>query len=254
MARSYAIFALSLLNLASLAAAPAATVNVDNDYRDAAALFQRRDIVSCLRTINLLEKNLEKKPDHLDSQALISFAYAHEAFILSQLGESGTEYMNSADAFSKAVLTQQPKNPFARKAAMMLQLIAGNALEVRKTLEKEMTDKETDADLWYISAIVGEGDKTLKSLTTALNLNADHIWIYNDMAFRALKMNDLTTAEKWVRALEARRPGLADADLLKAAIAAQKRDKKAAQGFWVDFTRKAPEFSLVAKFGGRSKK
>ncbi len=251
MAR-YAIYALLLVLLNALSSASAA--NVDNDYRDALSLFQRRDIASCLRTITLLERNLEQKADHADSQALIAYAYAHQAFILSQIGESGADYLNSADAFSKAVLAQQPQNPFARKAKLLLQLIGGNFADVRKTFEKELTDKETDADLWYMSAVAGDADKAAKSLGTALRLNADLVWIYTDMAFRALKMNDLSTAEKWLRALEARKPGIADIDLLKATIAAQRQDKKTVQASWSDFSRKAPDFALVARFAGRAKK
>lgn len=250
MARS-AFLSLFFLVLA-IGAAPA--VNVDNDYRDALSLFQRRDVVSCQKTIVLLEKILERKADHTDSQALIAYAYAHQAFILSQLGESGTDYLNSAEAFSKAVLAQQPQNSFARKAKLLLQLISGNAAEVRKTLEKEVTDKETDADLWYMLAVSGDADKATKPLATALTLNADLVWIYSDMAFRAMKMGDLATAEKWQRALEARKPGIADADLIKAVLAAQKQDKKTAQSMWGEFARKAPEFPLVARFSGRARK
>lgn len=250
MARS--VLLLFLLSAASIAAAPA--INVDNDYRDALSLFQRRDVVSCQRTITLLEKILERKADHTDSQALIAYAYAHQAFVLSQLGESGADYLNSADAFSKAVLAQQPQNAFARKAKLLLQLIGGGTADVRKTLEKEVTDKETDADLWYMLAVSGDADKAIKPLSTALSLNADLIWIYSDMAFRALKMGDLATAEKWQRALEARKPGVADADLIKAVLSAQKQDKKSAQSAWNEFARKAPDFPLVARFSGRSRK
>lgn len=245
----YVALLVSLNSATSLFAA-----NPDSDYRDALSLFQRRDIASCQRTISLLEKNLEQKADHIDSQALLSFAYAHEAFIMSQLGESGSDYQNSADAFAKAVLAQQPNNAFARKTSLLLKLIVGNYLDVRKTLDPEMNDKQTDADLWYFYAVVSEGDKVGRALSTALTLNGDLVWIYNDMAFRALKMGDSATAEKWVRALDARRPGLADSDLLKAAIAAQKQDKKTAQNLWNEFTRKAPGFPLVTKLSGRSRK
>jgi hypothetical protein len=246
---AYAVFLVVINFSGSLFAA-----NVDNDYRDALSVFQKRDLVSCHRAIVLLVKILEQKADHLDSQALISYAYAHEAFLLSQLGESATEYQNSADAFSKAVLAQQPQNIFARKTKLLLQLMNGNHLDVRKTLEKEVTDKETDADLVYMLAVVGDASTAGKTLSNALALNADYVWIYSDMAFRAIKMSDLAVAEKWARALEVRRPGLAEVDLIRAVIAAQKKDKQSVQSLWSDFSRKAPDFALVARFSGSKKK
>lgn len=245
---SYLIYAILLLSINFLSSVSAA--NVENDYKDAATLFEKRDMASCHRAIEILEKNLEIKADHLDTQALISYAYAHEAFVLAQLGEKATEYQNSAEAFSKSVLSQQPQNNYARKTGLLLQLIAGNHIDVKKTLEKDISDKETDADLWYILATVSEGEKVSASLQKALALNPDHIWIYNDMAFRAIKLGDLATAQKWAAALEKRNASIADLDLLKAAIAAQKKDKKTAELHWADFSKKVPEFSLVAKIAG----
>lgn len=249
---SYLIYALILLSINFLSSVYA--VNVDSDYKDAATLFEKRDIASCHRAIQLLEKNLETKADHLETQALISFAYAHEAFVLTQLGEKATEYQNSADAFSKSVLSQQPQNSYARKTSLILQLIAGNHIDVKKTLEKDISDKETDADIWYILATVSEGDKVTASLQKALSLNPDHVWIYNDMAFRAIKLGDLATAQKWANALEKRSANIADLDLLKAAIAALKKDKKTAELHWADFSKKAPDFFLVSKLSGTAGK
>lgn len=245
---SYLIYAVLLLSINFVSSAFAA--NIESDYKDAATIFEKRDMVSCHRAIQLLEKNLEVKADHLDTQALISFAYAHEAFVLTQLGEKATEYQNSADAFSKSVLSQQPQNIFARKASLILQLIAGNHIDVKKTIEKDISDKETDPDIWYILATVSEGDKITSSLQKALSLNPDHVWIYNDMAFRAIKLGDLATAQKWASALEKRSANIADLDLLKAAIAAQKKDKKTAELHWADFSKKAPDFFLVSKLAG----
>ena len=82
--------------------------------------------------------------------------------------------------------------------------------------------------MWYMLAAVSEGDKANRSLARALTLNPDHVWIYSDMAFRALKMGDVAVAEKWIKALEARRPGVPEADLLRAIVAANKKDKKRA--------------------------
>lgn len=251
-AGSYLIYAVLLLSINFLSAASAA--NVESDYKDAATIFEKRDIASCHRAIEMLEKNLEIKADHLDTQALISFAYAHEAFVLTQLGEKATEYQNSADAFAKSVLSQQPQNIYARKTNLLLQLIAGNHIDVKKTLEKDISDKETDADIWYILATVSEGDKISLSLQKALALNPDHVWIYSDMAFRAIKLGDLATAQKWTTALEKRLTNIADLDLLKAAIAAQKKDMKTAEQHWADFSKKAPEFFLVSRISGTAAK
>lgn len=245
---SYLIYALILLSINFISSVSA--LNVDSDYKDAVTVFEKRDIASCLKAIHMLEKNLEQKADHLESQALISFAYAHEAFLLTQLGEKATEYQNSADVFSKSVLSQQPQNAYARKTSLLLQLIAGNHIDVKKTLEKEITDKETDPDLWYIQAVVSEGDKIPAGLQKVLTLNADYIWIYSDMAFRAIKLGDLSAAQKWVNALEKRNSNLADLDLLKAVIAAQKKEKKLAEEHWDAFRKKVPEFFLVAKLLG----
>jgi len=249
---TYLIYSLLLLSLNLISSVQAASP--DADYRDAASVFQKRDLSSCQKAISMLEKILDQKADHLDTQALLAFAYAHEAFILSQFGESGSEYQNSAEAFAKTVLTQQPKNANARKASMLVQLISGNFIDVKKVLESEVGEQETDADLWYMLAIVTDGEKAVRSLSRALLLNADHIWIYSDMAFRALKMNDLVVAEKWLNALEAKRPGVADADLLRAVMAAQRKDSKAMQTAWAELARKAPDFALVARVNKRKKK
>ena len=252
LAGQYSFSILLLIGLNSLQ--PLFAANPDSDYKDALALFEKRDIVSRIRAITILEKNLETKADHLDSQALISYAYAHEAYVMSQVGEPATEYQNSADAFSKAVLAQQPQNLFARKTVLFLQLVAGNHVDARKTLERDVTEKENDADMWYMLAAVSEGDKANRSLVRALTLNPDHVWIYSDMAFRALKMGDVAVAEKWIKALEARRPGVPEADLLRAIVAANKKDKKRAKEHWTDFARKAPDSVVAAKFGSSGRK
>lgn len=251
-AGSYTLYALVLLSINFLSAASAATP--DSDFKDAAQLFEKRDIASCHSAIVMLEKVLEQKADHVDSQAMIAFAYAHEAFVLTQLGEKATEYQNSAEAFSKAVLSQQPQNSFARKASLLLQLMAGNHIDVRKTLEKDVTDKETDADLWYMLAVVSEGEAVNRALSKLFTLNANYVWAYSDMAFRAIKLNDLMVAEKWTNVLDRARPGVPETDLLRATIAAQKKDKKMAESYWSAFAKKAPDFPLVHKLTGKAVK
>lgn len=252
LAGQYIVYTLLLLGINSLF--PLFAVNPDSDYKDAVTLFEKRDIVSRSRAIAILEKNLEQKADHLDSQALISYAYVHEAYVMGQIGEKATEYQNSGEAFAKAVLAQQPQNLYARKTALLLQLIAGNHVDARKILERDVTDKEIDADLWYMLAVVSEGDKANKALARALTLNPDHVWIYSDMAFRAVKMGDLAVAEKWVKALEARRAGVPEIDLLRAVIAAHRTDKKRAKEHWADFARKVPDSAIVSKLGAPGKK
>lgn len=241
---------LSLVNFLSAAHA----INPDSDYKDAAQTFSQRDMVSTQKAISMLEKVLEQKPDHLDSQALIAYAYAHEAFILSQLGESGSDYQNSAEAFIKAVQAQQPQNMSAKKASVFLLMMSGKTADARKILEKDLTDKEADADIWYMYAIVGDTDKTVNHLNRALTLNPDHVWIYTDMAARALKMGDAVVAEKWIKALEAKRPAVAEVPLLYAVLAAQKKDKKRAHEQWAEFVRRSPDSPLVAKFSPTKKK
>ena len=228
--------------------------NLDTDYRDAVALFEKRDVVSRGNAMSLLEKNLQQKADHLESQALISYIYAHEAYVLAQIGEPASEYQNSATAFSKAVLAQQPQNLFARKTNLVLLMMAGNMIDARKTLEATVTDNETDADMWYLLALVSEGEKANKAIAKALTLNPDHVWIHSDMAFRALKMGEIAVAEKWAKALEAQRPGVPESDLLNAAIAAAKKDKKRAKESWGKFIRKAPDSSLANKIAASAKK
>jgi len=231
-----------------------AAITPDADYKDAETMFQKRDLSSCLRSIQMLEKILEQKADHIDTQALLAYAYAHESFILAQIGQQGSEYANSAEAFAKAVLTQQPKNQYAAKAAILLALLNNKQDDVRKLLEKEVTDKEADPDLWYLLAVVSDGDKISKNLSKALSLRKDHVWIYSDMAFRAIKMSDLQVADKWIKALEAVRPGLGDTDLLQAVVAFQRKDTKNAQLFWDSFLRKTPEFSLTTTVPKPAKK
>jgi len=249
-AGSYALYVVILLAINFFGAASAATV--ESDFKDAQSIFARRDLASGERALHMLEKILDQKADHLETQALISYIYAHEAFILTQLGEKATEFQNSADAFAKAVLTQQPQNANAKKASWLLMLIAGNHIDVKKILEKEITDKEVDADLWYMFATVNEGEKMQASLAKALSLNPEHIWIYSDLAFRAIKLGDLATAERWLSVLEARRSGSADGDLIRAALAAQKQDKKSAEAAWKSFSAKVPEFPLVKKISGKA--
>ncbi len=252
LAGQYVVYTLLLVGINSLQ--PLFAANPDSDYKDAVTLFEKRDIVSRGRAIAILEKNLEQKADHLDSQALISYAYVHEAYVMTQIGEKATEYQNSAEAFAKAVLAQQPQNLYARKTTLFLQLAAGNYVDARKALERDVTEKETDADLWFMLAVVSEGDKGNKALAKALTLNPDHVWIYSDMAFRAVKMGDLAVAEKWVKALEGRRAGVPEADLLRAVIAAHRKDKKRAKEHWSDFARKVPDSAIVSKLGHTSKR
>lgn len=248
----FIIYSILLFLVNFLSAANAATP--DSDYQDAAQVFEKRDMASTARAIVMLEKVLEQKPDHTNSQALIAFAYAHEAFVLTQMGEKAGEYQNSADAFAKAVLAQQPQNPSANKAMLYLQLMLGKAADVKKTLEKNVTEKETDADLWYMLAIVGDADNSKKHLSRALALRPDHVWIYTDMAFRALKLGDTAIAEKWIAALEIKRPAIPEVPLLNAVVAAQKRDKKRAQEQWAEFARRMPESPLALRLNSAKKK
>lgn len=248
----FVIYSILLLVVNFLSAAHAS--NIDNDFKDAALAFAKRDMVSTQKAIAMLEKVLEQKPDHLDSQALIAYAYAHEAFVLSQMGETASDYQNSADAFAKAVLAQQPQNTQAKKATVFLLMMSGKSADARKLIEKDLTDKETDADAWYMYALTGDADKTVNHLNRALSLNPDHVWIYTDMAFRALKMGDAAVAEKWIKALEAKRPAVSEVPLLYAILAAQKNDKKRAQEQWAEFVRRSPDSPLVAKFSPTKKK
>lgn len=229
----------------ALLAAPA--TNVDNDYRDALSLYERRDIVSRQKAIQILERNLETNAEHLDTQALIAFAYAHEAYLMQQIGEHSTDYLASAEAFAKAVLAKQPANMHAKKTVIFLHLVGGLQQDASRLMAKEMTEKETDADMWYMQALLSEGDKSKKALMRALELKPNYVWIYSDMAFRAIQLNDLPLAEKWIAALEARAPGIADLDLLKAVVAAQKKNRKDVQLHWSAFTAKAPNSPIMSR-------
>ncbi|GAB4426020.1 MAG: hypothetical protein OHK0011_07450 [Turneriella sp.] len=229
----------------ALLAAPAA--NVDNDYRDALSLFERRDIVSRQKAIQILVRNLETNAEHLDTQALIAFAYAHEAHLMQQVGENPKDYLASAEAFAQAVLAKQPTNAHAKKTVIFLKLVGGLQQDASKLIAKEMTEKETDADMWYMQALLSEGEKSKKALIRALELKPNHVWIYSDMAFRAIKLNDLPLAEKWIAALEARMPGIADLDLLKAVLAAHKKNRKELQSFWSAFTAKVAESPVASR-------
>lgn len=249
---SYILYTLILVLVNFSSAASAATV--DSDFKDAQTVFDRRDLASGRKAIVMLEKILDQQASHLETQALVAYAYAHEAFILTQLGEKGTEFQNSAEAFTKTVLAQQPQNSNARKASWLLMLIAGNYTEVKNILEKTISDKETDADLWYMLASVSEGEKMQAALTKALTLNPDFIWVYSDLAFRSIKLGDVANAERWLTVLEAQRPGLAESDLLRAILAAQKKDKKTAEIAWKAFSIKIPEFYLVKKFSTKPTK
>ncbi|HRP69091.1 MAG TPA: hypothetical protein PLY93_06130 [Turneriella sp.] len=219
--------------------------NLESDYRDAVVLFEKRDVVSCEASIAVLEKILEQKTDSLDAQALIAYAYAHHGGMLQQINGSGGEYLNSAYAFAKAALSQQPTNIYARKAILLLKLIGGDIVDVRKQVEKEWSEKETDADIWYFRAVSGDAAAATKSLQEALRKNTSHVWIYSDMAFRALLANDFATAEKWIAALQKQQAEIADVDLLKAVLAIKRSDEKEARLAWDSFTRKAPESVIV---------
>jgi hypothetical protein len=39
-------------------------------------------------------------------------------------------------------------------------------------IEKDLTDKETDADAWYMYALTGDVDKTVNHLNRALSLES----------------------------------------------------------------------------------
>lgn len=242
---TFLLYGLLILSANALFAAPSA--NVDKDYRDALNLYERRDIVSRQKAIQILERNLEVNAEHLDTQALIAFAYAHEAHLMQQIGEHSTDYLASAEAFAKAVLAKQPTNTFAKKTVIFLHLVGGLQLDASRLMAKEMTDKETDADMWYMQALLTEGEKSKRALTRALELKPNHVWIYSDMAFRAIQLNDLPLAEKWIAALEARTPGIADLDLLKAVVAAQKKNRKDIQLHWSAFTAKAPNSPIMSR-------
>lgn len=249
---SYLVYAALLLFANAVIAAPA--TNVDNEYKDAQKLFERRDLQSRQKAIEILEKNLEASPGHLETQALIGFAYAHEANLMVQLGERGGDYLTSAEAFAKGVIAKQPTNIYARKTVILLHLVGGLQIDASKILAKDMTDKETDADLWYMQAVMSDGDKALRSLTRALELKPDHVWIYSDMAFRALQMNNIPVAEKWVAALDARAPGIADVDLLRAIIAAQKKDRKQLTAHWNTFSKKVPGSPMLLRIMNKMNK
>lgn len=246
---SFLLYGLLMLGTNALLAAPAA--NVDNDYRDALSLYERRDIVSRQKAIQILERNLEVNAEHLDTQALIAFAYAHEAHMMQQIGERSTDYLASAEAFAKAVLAKQPSNIFAKKTIIFLHLVGGLQMDASRLMAKEMTEKETDADMWYMQALLSEGEKSRKAIVRALELKPNHVWIYSDMAFRAIQLNDLPLAEKWISALEARTPGIADLDLLKAVVAAQKKNRKDIQFHWAAFTAKAPNSPIMSRLMDR---
>jgi predicted Zn-dependent protease len=241
----FLLYAVLIFGANALLAAPA--VSVDNDYRDALSLYEKRDIVSEYKAIQILERNLDANPDHLDTQALLAFAYAHEAHLLKQIGGQSADYMSSAEAFAKVVLAKQPANAYAKKTVIFLQLVGGLRQEAAQLLAKEITEKENDADLWYMQAVLTEGEKTTMALARALELKPNHVWIYSDMAFRSLELNDVPLAEKWIAALEARAPGIADLDLLKAVVAAQKKNRKEAQQHWSAFTAKAPNSPVITR-------
>ncbi len=242
---TFLLYGLIILSANALSAAP--PVSVDNDYKDALNLYERRDIASRQKAIQILERNLEANAEHVDTQALIAFAYAHEAYLMQQIGEHSTDYLASAEAFAKTVLAKQPTNTLAKKTVIFLHLVGGLQLDASRLMAKEMTEKETDADMWYMQALLTEGDKSKRALTRALELKPNHVWIYSDMAFRAIQLNDLPLAEKWIAALEARVPGIADIDLLKAVVAAQKKNRKEIQMHWSAFTAKAPQSPIMSR-------
>ncbi len=242
---SFILYGLLILGVNALSAAPAG--NVDNDYKDALSLYEKRDIVSRQKAMQILERNLEINAEHIDTQALIAYAYAHEAYLMQQLGENATDYLTSAEAFAKTVLSKQPGNIHAKKTVIFLHLVGGLQMDASRLMAKEMTDKETDADMWYMQAMISEGEKSRKSLVRALELKPNHVWIYSDMAFRAIQLNDLPLAEKWIAALEARVPGIADIDLLKAVVAAEKKNRKDIQVHWSAFTAKAPNSPIMSR-------
>jgi tetratricopeptide (TPR) repeat protein len=235
---SFLLYGLLLIGANVLFAAQPASV--DNDYKDALSLYEKRDIVSLQKAIEILERNLKVNPEHLETQALISFAYAHEAYLMQQIDGRAADYLVSAENFAKAVLAKNPRNTFAKKTIIFSHLIVGQKAEAAKILAMEMNEKESDADMWYLQALLTEGDESKRALIRALELKPNHVWIYSDMAFRAIHFNDLPLAEKWIAALEARMPGIADLDLLKAVVAAQKKKRKDSQLHWSALNAKTP--------------
>jgi tetratricopeptide (TPR) repeat protein len=242
---SFFLYGLLLLAVNALSAAPAG--NVDNDYKDALSLFENRDIVSRQKAIQILERNLEINAEHTDTQGLIAYAYAHEAYLMQQLGENATDYLTSAEAFAKTVLSKQPGNIYAKKTIIFLYLVGGLQVDASQRIAREMTDKETDADMWYMQAIVSEGEKSRRSLARALELKPNNVWIYSDMAFRAIQLNDLPLAEKWIAALETKAPAIADLDLLKAVVAAEKKNRKDLQAHWSAFSAKVTNVPIMSR-------
>jgi tetratricopeptide (TPR) repeat protein len=243
----FIVYLLLLIAVNALSSVSAA----DTDYEKAAAEYNKRDIVSQDNALSQLEKILEKKPDNVEAQALAAYVYAHKAYVLRQLGNTDAKYLNSAETLTKAVTVKQPKNIYARKATIFLQLMSNSTADARRTLEREVGDAETDPDLWYMLACVSDRDKSYAALTRALKLPGSHIWIYTDMAFQALKSDDLPTAEKWISYLEARHPNLAEADMLKAVLAAKKKDNKQTEYYWKIFAGKLPTFRLTKNVSGQ---
>lgn len=236
-----ASFLIYALLLAVANASFAAPTNVDNEYKDAQKLFEKRDFASRQKAIAVLEQAIASDPNHLETQALLGFAYAHEACLRQQLGEQPKDYLASAEAFAKVVLARQANNAIAKKTLMLLHIVRGAPQEAAKLMGNEPSATETDPDIWYLRAVLSEGDNSLKALAKALELKPDHVWIYSDLTIRAIRLNNLAVAEKWVAALEARAPGIADIDLLKAMVAAQKKNKKEAQQHWSAFVKKVPD-------------
>lgn len=239
----------ALLLILANAGLGAQSNSVENSYKDAQKLFEQRDFASRQKAITILERNLKTNPEHLQTQALLGFAYAHDANLLRQLGNANAakDYLTSAEAFAKIVLAKQPNNPYAKKTMIFLQLINETFAEATKLIGKEVTEQETDPDLWYMQAILSDGEKTTKSLAKALALKPDHVWIYSDLALRAVQLNNLPVAEKWIAALEMRAPNAADVHLLKAIIAAHKKDKKEMQLQWATFSQKASDSPVITQ-------
>ncbi|MCX7632256.1 MAG: hypothetical protein N2Z22_02855 [Turneriella sp.] len=234
-ALTYTLYTILLLAANAILAA---TPDVEDSYREALALFERRDLVSTQKAITLLENILKIRPDHTATQALTSFAYAHEAHLLQQLQLPASDYLNSAAAFARVAQSKEPGNPFALKAEIVLHLIAGRKQEAQTLLAQRPLKKEQDADFCYFHAATSDGQMAQRALAKALALKPNHVWIYSDMAMRALRQKNTALAEKWIQALEKNAPATADADLLRAMLATEQKKRSEAKKYWSAFLQK----------------
>jgi len=220
--------------------------SVDLEFNEARILFENRDLISISKAMIALEKIIAKNPDHLETQALLSFVYAHQASIARQIGQPSIDYENSASAFSTSVLAVQSNHRMALKTNAFLLLSNGNRIDAKKIIDAQIQPNETDIDWLYMQAVVSEEDKTIPILSAALSLNTSHVWIYFDMAMRSVKSNNLPNADKWLSGLKVKYPHIAEIDLLQIVIAAYKNDRNAVEEHAANFLKKMPS-SLISK-------